>query len=70
MNAGAWFREVSAVAIEHGATVERTRSGHLRIVHPDGWFVITSGTPGDWRTLKNMRRDIRRAMRTAPHHAP
>lgn len=43
-----------------GGEVVWTRR-HLRVVNPStGAFVVVSGTPSDWRTLRNSRACVRR----------
>lgn len=61
MNALEWRRKLDELAREYGATVERTKNNHYRIIHPSGWRVVVASTPGDWRSFQNARRDIRRA---------
>jgi len=63
VNASGWRRAVGELAAAHGCTVERTRGDHLRIVHPSGWFVFASSTPGDHRALRNAAAEIRRHRR-------
>jgi len=39
-------------------------SKHGKLWRPDGKsFVAVPGTPSDWRSMQNFRRDVRRAMR-------
>jgi hypothetical protein len=55
-------------------TIERTGSGHFRIILPNGRTVFAPTTPGDRRALRNVRADVRRALRAtndataAEHH--
>lgn len=69
MTASAWRRCVANIARTVGATLERTNGGHWRLVHPRGWFVITAATPSDWRSEKNLWRDIRLAQARPPRHS-
>lgn len=55
-----WERTLRALAAEFGCTVEQTKSHHWRLRHPSGWFVITSGTPGEGRGFGNMRALLKR----------
>jgi hypothetical protein len=68
VNALEWRRKLDELAREYGATVERTKNNHYRIIHPSGWRVVVASTPGDWRSFQNARRDIRRAAVAAPRH--
>lgn len=65
MTLAAWRRIVERIAAREGARVVSTSGGHLKIVHPSGWYVFTSGTPGDWRVERNTESQIRRAKRGA-----
>jgi hypothetical protein len=56
-----WLR-----AIRHefpGITVSRTGGGHYKLVLPNGQPIFTSSTPSDRRTMRNVRSDVRRALR-------
>jgi predicted RNA binding protein YcfA (HicA-like mRNA interferase family) len=46
-----------------GWQLSRTRGGHWLLRHPSGAVVVTSGSPSDWRTLRNTRAQMRRAER-------
>jgi hypothetical protein len=39
----------------------KTSGGHHRLVSPDGKIVGMSGTPSDWRSVKNFRGQLKRA---------
>lgn len=39
---------------------ELTRKSHIRMILPNGRFVITSGSPSDVRAIRNIRTTIRR----------
>lgn len=55
-------RALWGVAKAHGATVDTSSAGHLKI-RGNGWTVTTAGTPSDLtNTLRNVRRDVRRAV--------
>lgn len=46
-----------------GWIVDRTSKGHLRFVHPEASkFVVTAYTPSDWRSYKNARAAMKRAL--------
>ena len=47
-----------------GATVESTNGGHIRLRLENGETVITASTPSDWRTMRNLRAEVKRAMAT------
>lgn len=54
-------RELWRIATAHGATVDASGAGHLKI-RGKGWTVTTAGTPKDLKnTLRNVRRDVLRA---------
>ena len=61
MKPAQWRRQIEQVAAEHGATVETTNGGHLRVKHPSGWFVF--------QALMNARAQIRRAAREQAQRA-
>jgi hypothetical protein len=42
---------------------ELTNSGHWRLMGPERQLLFTGSTPSDWRSLRNLRQDIRRAER-------
>jgi predicted RNA binding protein YcfA (HicA-like mRNA interferase family) len=46
--------------VKKGWTVTRTKSGHIKLVHPKGGIVISSSTSSDWRSDRAFERDIRR----------
>jgi hypothetical protein len=48
------------------ATVEHRRSGHFKLIMPNGKSVIVACSPSDWRAMKNTRAQIKRAMRGDP----
>ena len=44
------------------ASVEFTNGGHIRLRLVNGETVITGSTPSDWRTMRKLRSEVRRAM--------
>lgn len=55
------LKKIAAALEAQGFEVDVTNRGHLR-VYLDGRRVATfSGTPSDWRALKNSLADARRA---------
>lgn len=54
------LRKIIKALKKQGFEVEITKRGHVR-VFKDGHKVATfSGTPGDWRSLKNSLSDVKR----------
>jgi hypothetical protein len=49
------------------AQLETTGDNHLRLEFPGGNLVIASNTPGDVHFLNNVRREVRKRMRTPAH---
>lgn len=40
----------------------RRGTKHGRLTHPSGWPTVTvAKSPSDWRSLRNLRRDLRHA---------
>ncbi len=60
MNSRVWKREVTELAARYGCTVDSTNNQHLKIMHPEGWFVFCSLTPSDGRALRYVESDLRR----------
>jgi len=56
------LRDIEKAAKEQGWEVGRTKKGHPRFVPPDPTkeIVIGSGTPSDWRALKNLLAQLKR----------
>jgi len=56
------FYEIVKAAEEQGWTTERTRKGHWRFNPPNKTVppVFTSGTPGDFRAVKNFLTKLRK----------
>jgi len=46
--------------------IELTGGGHYRLRLPNGQIVIVASTPGHRSFMRNVRRDVRRQMRSAP----
>jgi len=64
------MRPVLIEALTHGWTASITGSGHVKLTHPVHGIVFTSCTTGDVRTVRNLRRQLRRAESgfVPPHH--
>jgi hypothetical protein len=45
------------------ASIEKTKSDHLRIRLPNGQSVFLGSTPSDFRTMKKVRSEVRRRMK-------
>jgi hypothetical protein len=57
-------REPNRAAIKAGWSASLTRRSHIRLVHPaTSAIVICSGSPSDWRVIRNVKADMRRALR-------
>jgi predicted RNA binding protein YcfA (HicA-like mRNA interferase family) len=56
-------KDVIAAAEDQGWEVTRTKKGHLQFIPPDPTrpMVHGSGTPSDWRSLKNLIAQLRRS---------
>jgi hypothetical protein len=54
--------ELERAALDQGWLVEGTRRGHRRFVPPDPTrsIVIGSGTPGDYRAIRNLLAQLKR----------
>lgn len=46
-------------AQKQGWTVERTPNNHYKWVSPVGGMFFSSSTPSDYRSVKNLKRDLR-----------
>ena len=53
-------------ANSHLPRIEKTNSGHLRLVLPNGKVVIAASTPGCRHALENLKGDVRRNMKVLP----
>ena len=56
------LRAAVAEAVARGWVLERTRR-HMRLRHPDRGFVVFPKTPSEYRGLKNLQGDLKRAER-------
>lgn len=54
-------RTMRVLAKEYGATLDVTGGSHYRLRLPSGAVVFAPGTPSDWRALRNLRANLRRA---------
>lgn len=56
------LRDLEKAAKEQGWEVGRTKKGHPKFVPPDPMkeIVIGSGTPSDWRAMKNLLAQLKR----------
>ena len=50
-------------ARHRGWTAELTSGSHWKLLGPDPQLLFTGSSPSDWRSLRNIRQDIRRAER-------
>lgn len=48
------------IATERGWTVSPTKKGHIKFTAPNGAIIVTSSTPSDHRSWKNLRGQLRR----------
>lgn len=49
-----------ALARDQGWEYSKTSGGHHRLVSPQGRIVMNSGTPSDYRSVKNFRAELKR----------
>lgn len=49
-----------------GWTITRTKSGHYKLVHPNGGVVIAPFSPKSWSSTRNVEADIARVERGEP----
>jgi len=62
------LKKIAKALEAQGFTTEETKRGHL-MVFRDGRLVATfSGTPSDWRSMKNSLADAKRAGFEWPPH--
>lgn len=67
-----WLKDIRALIEAEGATVDGIDplgNGHFKIrVSSDAvrGILTVSGSPGDWRVLNNIRRDVRQLLRRTP----
>jgi hypothetical protein len=58
------MREEIRALQANGWSVTKTAGGHWRCTHPDVERpLFTSGSPSDWRSVKNFRAEVKRALR-------
>jgi len=55
-----WRKQVAELADDYGYEVTRSQNNHLRLTKPGHPVVFTSGSSSDWRTIKNLRAQLRR----------
>lgn len=62
-----WRRDLDDFAKRGGWTMEIAGSGHFKLRHIEtGAVVFTAATPHNaWRTMRNMERDAKHAVRAA-----
>jgi hypothetical protein len=51
--------------LPHVEQVLRTGGSHYLLLLANGQSVVTGSTPSDWRTLQNLRAQVRRAIRNS-----
>lgn len=56
------LRPAVIAAAGRGWVLERTKK-HLRLRHPDRGFIVFPKTPSEYRGLKNLQADLKRAER-------
>lgn len=56
--------ELKKLAKAHGYTVSRTKGDHCRLTREGYPTVHHSGTSSDWRAVRNLRGQLRRALQT------
>jgi hypothetical protein len=62
-------RELARQARGQGWRLSVLGSGHLAWRSPAGGFVVSSGSPSDWRELHKLRSRLRRAGLALDEHA-
>lgn len=55
------LRKLTKALEEQGFTVRVSRRGHILVFNADGLVATFSGTPSDWRSLKNSMAALKRA---------
>ena len=58
------LRQLVRQYAEHGFRVNRTKGGHLRFDGPNGELVFGASTPSDYRSLKNLKAQLDRVIRS------
>jgi hypothetical protein len=56
-------RFLKQLASEFEFTAELTKGGHVRLILPNGAIVHTGSTPSDHRVVRQVRAELRRALR-------
>jgi hypothetical protein len=54
-------QDLLALARARGCAVVPTRNGHYKVLVPGGGLVVVPRTPSDWRSIRNIRSDLRKA---------
>jgi hypothetical protein len=57
-----WLREIRHEFEPLGVKVSHTNGGHLRLDLPNGKPIFTGSTPSDWRVMRKVRSQVRRAL--------
>ena len=57
------LRALLSDARDRGWRTELTNGGHWRLTGPNNALLFTGSTPSDWRGLRNIRSEIKRAER-------
>lgn len=53
-------RDLFDAAKRAGWSISKKRSGHLKLVSPNGDVVFTASTPSDWRGTMNLAAQLRK----------
>ena len=63
MNRKSEVAEIMKICRRRGCRVRLTRAGHFRIYPPDKTTapITAASSPSDWRSIKKLRADLRRA---------
>lgn len=64
------LRTILTDAGRRGWQVERTERSHWKLRGPNNALIYTGGTPSDWRSIANLKAQIRRAERYAATAQP
>lgn len=54
-------QDILALVKAKGCEVTLTRNGHYKVLVPGGGLVVVPRTPSDWRSIRNIRSDFRKA---------
>lgn len=52
-------RQLTKRLRKSGWSQQATRSGHIRMVHPSGEFIVMASTPSDRRWLQNIEAEVK-----------